>query len=543
MKFNLSQWALNQRSFVAYLMIIAVVAGIVSYFRLGRSEDPAFIIKTMVVQAAWPGATVEDTLKQVTERLERKLQETDHLDFLRSYTKAGITTIFVNLKGSANAKQVADTWYQVRKNIGDIRHTLPAGIVGPGFNDDFGATFGIIYGFVSDGFTHRELRDYVEDIRSRLLLVPDVSEIELLGAQDERIFVEFSMKELAGLGIDRSALIAALQAQNVVRPAGTIQTGDESLSLQVSGAFRSEQDVANVNFIAAGRTIRLSDIAQVRRGYADPPQPMFRVNGEPAIGLAIAMREGGDILALGKNIKQAMAEITADLPLGIQPILVADQAVTVDGAISEFMTSLLQAIGIILVISFISLGVRPGLIIALSIPLTLAIVFPIMKMSGIDMQRISLGALIIALALLVDDAMTTTDATLNRLAEGDDKIEAATFAFRTYAFAMLAGTLVTIAGFVPVGFAASSAGEYTFSLFAVVSIALLVSWFVAVVFAPLLGVIILKPPRTSQTANPGRVLQWYQGFLRAAMRVKWVTIFLTLALFVASYFALSLIPR
>jgi multidrug efflux pump len=543
MKFNLSQWALNQRSFVAYLMIIAVVAGIVSYFRLGRSEDPAFIIKTMVVQAAWPGATVEDTLKQVTERLERKLQETDHLDFLRSYTKAGITTIFVNLKGSANAKQVADTWYQVRKNIGDIRHTLPAGIVGPGFNDDFGATFGIIYGFVSDGFTHRELRDYVEDIRSRLLLVPDVSEIELLGAQDERIFVEFSMKELAGLGIDRSALIAALQAQNVVRPAGTIQTGDESLSLQVSGAFRSEQDVANVNFIAAGRTIRLSDIAQVRRGYADPPQPMFRVNGEPAIGLAIAMREGGDILALGKNIKQAMAEITADLPLGIQPILVADQAVTVDGAISEFMTSLLQAIGIILVISFISLGVRPGLIIALSIPLTLAIVFPIMKMSGIDMQRISLGALIIALALLVDDAMTTTDATLNRLAEGDDKIEAATFAFRTYAFAMLAGTLVTIAGFVPVGFAASSAGEYTFSLFAVVSIALLVSWFVAVVFAPLLGVIILKPPRTSQTANPGRVLRWYQGFLRAAMRVKWVTIFLTLALFVASYFALPLIPR
>jgi multidrug efflux pump len=543
MRFNLSEWALNHRSFVAYLMIIAVIAGVVSYFRLGRSEDPAFIIKTMVVQAAWPGATIEDTLKQVTERLERRLQETPHLDFLRSYTKAGITTIFVNLKGSANAKEVADTWYQVRKNIGDIRHTLPAGIVGPGFNDDFGATFGIIYGFTSDGFTHRELRDYVEDIRSKLLLVRDVSEIELLGAQDERIFVEFSTKELAGLGIDRSALIAALQAQNVVRPAGTIQTGDESLSLQVSGAFRTEQDVANVNFIAGGRTLRLSDIAQVRRGFSDPPQPMFRVNGEPAIGLAIAMREGGDILALGRNIKQAMDQITADLPIGIQPILVADQAVTVDGAISEFMTSLLQAIAIILVISFISLGVRPGLIIALSIPLTLAIVFPIMQLAGIDMQRISLGALIIALALLVDDAMTTTDATLNRLAEGDSKVDAATFAFRTYAFAMLAGTLVTIAGFVPVGFAASSAGEYTFSLFAVVSIALLVSWLVAVVFAPLLGVVILKPPATSQTASPGRVLSWYHGFLTAAMRAKWVTILLTLALFVLSYLALPLIPR
>lgn len=543
MRFNLSQWALNHRSFVAYLMIMAVLAGVVSYFRLGRSEDPAFIIKTMIVQAAWPGATVEDTLKQVTERLERKLQETDHLDFLRSYTKAGLTTIFVNLKGSASPKEVTDTWYQVRKNIGDMRHTLPTGIVGPGFNDDFGATFGIIYGFTSDGFTHRELRDYVEDIRSKLLLVPDVSEIELLGAQDERIFVEFSTRELASLGIDRSALIAALQAQNVVRPAGTMQTGEESISLQVSGAFRSEQDVANVNFIAAGRTLRLSDIAQVRRGFADPPQPMFRVNGEPAIGLAIAMREGGDILALGRNIKQAMVQATADLPIGIEPILVADQAVTVDGAISEFMTSLLQAIAIILVTSFISLGVRPGLIIALSIPLTLAIVFPIMKMTGIDMQRISLGALIIALALLVDDAMTTTDATLNRLAEGDDKIEAATFAFRTYAFAMLAGTLVTIAGFVPVGFAASSAGEYTFSLFAVVSTALLVSWFVAVVFAPLLGVLILTPPRTSQAANPGRVLRWYQNFLTAAMRAKWATIAIALALLAASYLALPLIPR
>jgi len=427
--FNLSGWALNHRSLVAYLMIVAVGAGILSYFRLGRSEDPSFIIKTMVVQAAWPGATVEETLKQVTERLERKLQETPHLDFLRSFTRAGVTTIFVNLEGKANEKQVLDTWYQVRKNVGDIRHTLPAGIVGPGFNDDFGDTFGIIYGFTSDGFTHRELRDYVEDVRSKLLLVPDVSKIELLGAQDERIFVEFSIKELAGLGIDRTALIAALQTQNVVRPAGAIQTSNENLSLRVSGAFQSEQDIANINFVVGGRVLRLADIATVRRGYADPPQPQFRINGEPAIGLAIAMRDGGDILALGKNLQRAMATVTADLPIGIEPKLVADQAVTVQSAISEFMTSLLQAIGIILAVSFISLGVRPGLIIALSIPLTLAIVFPIMQLAGIDMQRISLGALIIALALLVDDAMTTTDATLNRLAEGDDKVEAATFAF------------------------------------------------------------------------------------------------------------------
>ncbi|MET4086862.1 efflux RND transporter permease subunit [Bradyrhizobium sp. S3.5.5] len=540
---NLSDWALKHRSLVVYMMMIAVIGGALSYFRLGRNEDPAFIIKTMVVQAAWPGATVEETMKQVTERLERHLQETPHLDFLRSFTRAGVATVFVNLKGSANAKQVADTWYHVRKTIGDMRHTLPAGVIGPGFNDEFGDTFGIIYGFTSDGFTQRELRDRVEDIRSRLLLVPDVSKIELLGEQDEVIFVEFSTKELAALGIDRSALIAALQTQNIVRPAGTIQTGLESISIRVSGSFQSEQDIANINFSAGGRMLRLSDIAQVRRGYTDPPQPMFRINGKPAIGLAIAMRDGGDILALGANIRKAMAQITADLPIGIEPSLVADQPVVVDQAIREFTVSLMQAIGIIMVVSFISLGVRPGLIIALAIPFTLAIVFPIMGLLSIDMQRISLGALIIALALLVDDAMTTTDATLSRLAEGASKIEAATFAYRTHAMAMLAGTLVTIAGFIPVGFAASSAGEYTFSLFAVVTIALLVSWFVAVIFTPLLGAAILVPPKQTSTADPGRIFRMYRSFLTFAMRAKWLTIAISLALFVCSVLALPLIPR
>jgi multidrug efflux pump subunit AcrB len=542
-RFNLSEWALNHRSLTVYLMIVAVVAGVFSYYRLGRNEDPAFVIKTMVVQAAWPGATVEDTVKQVTERLERTLQETPKLDYLRSFTRAGVTTIFVNLKGSATAREIPDIWYHVRKSIGDIRHTLPAGVIGPGFNDEFGDTFGIIYGFTADGFTHRELRDYVEDVRSKLLQVRDVSKIEILGAQDEKIFVEFSMQELASLGIDRSALIAALQAQNVVQPAGAIQTGYETLSLRVSGAFQSEQEVSDVNFAVGGRLLRLADIARIHRSYSDPPQPLFRVNGEPAIGLAIAMRDGGDILALGRNIKDAMAAATANLPLGIEPKLVADQAVTVDGAISEFMSSLWQAVAIILVTCFVSLGVRPGLVIAASIPLTLAIVFSIMELSGIDMQRISLGALIIALALLVDDAMTTTDAMLTRLAQGDDKVQAATFAFRTYAFAMLAGTLVTIAGFVPVGFAASSAGEYTFSLFAVVAIALIVSWFVAVLFAPLLGIVVLAPPRTTQSSEPGRVFRWYRKGLTQAIRAKWVTIPVTLGLFVASFLALPLIPR
>src|SRR5262250_233948 len=303
MQFNLSKWALEHRSFVVYMMIAATIAGLGAFYRLGRDEDPPFVIKTMVVQTAWPGATLDDTLLQVTDRLERTLQETPSLEFLRSYTSPGKTTIFVNLKGKTTAAQIPDIWYHVRKSVGDIRHTLPAGVVGPGFNDEFGDTFGIIYGFVAEGFTHRELRDYVEDIRSKLLQVRDVSKIEILGAQDEKIFVEFSMAELASLGIDRSALISALQAQNVVQPAGTIQTGYEALSLRVSGAFRSEQDVANVNFAVGGRMLRLSDIARIRRGFADPPQPLFRANGQPAIGLAIAMRDGGDILALGRNIK------------------------------------------------------------------------------------------------------------------------------------------------------------------------------------------------------------------------------------------------
>lgn len=543
MSFNLSEWALRNRSLVIYFMIIAVVAGILAYHRLGRNEDPSFIIKTMVVQAAWPGATIDDTLNQVTERLERTLQETPKLDFLRSYTTPGLTTIFVNLKGDTTAREVRDIWYDVRTSVADMRATLPTGIIGPGFNDNFGDTFGIIYGFTAEGFGHRELRDHVEDVRSKLLQIPDVSKIEILGAQDEKIFVEFSVKELATLGIDRSALIRALQSQNVVRPGGTMQTGDETLSLRVSGAFRSEQDILNVNFAVGDRMLRLSDIARVRRGFSDPPQPLFRVNGKPAIGLAIAMREGGDILALGKNIQRAMDEAKAELPVGIEPRLVADQAVTVERAISEFMTSLWQAVAIILTVSFISLGVRAGLIIALSIPLTLAVVFAVMDLASIDMQRISLGALIIALALLVDDAMTITDATLTRLAKGEDNAQAASFAFRTYAIPMLAGTLVTIAGFVPVGFAASSAGEYTFSLFAVVSIALIVSWIVAVIFAPLLCAFILKPPKPEATDGPNKILDTYRSFLTRAVKAKGLTIALTLGLFAASIAAIPLIPN
>ena len=474
MRFNLSEWALRHRSFVVYCMIALMVVGVMSYYRLGRNEDPVFTFRTMVVQAAWPGATLQETLDLVTERIEDTLKETPRLDFLRSYTSAGVTTIFVTLKGSTPPREVPDIWYHVRKSVGDIRHTLPAGVVGPGFNDEFGDTFGIIYGFTADGFTHHELRDYVENIRARLLRVTDVSKVEIMGAQDEKIIIEFSTEKLAGLGIDRGDLIAALRAQNAVNPAGILQTGDERLALRVSGAFGSELDILAINIASNGRLLRLGDIADVRRAYVDPPQPMFRVNGKPAIGVAIAMRDGGDILTLGRNLQRTMDEITADLPLGIEPTLVADQSSVVRSAIGEFMTSLWQAIAIIMAVSVVSLGVRAGAIVALSIPLTLAIVFPVMQFVSIDLQRISLGALIIALTLLVDDAMSTIDAMTMRLAQGDEKEQAATFAYRTLAFPMLTGSLVTMAGFVPIGFARSAAGEYTFSIFAVVSIAVLV---------------------------------------------------------------------
>jgi multidrug efflux pump subunit AcrB len=544
-RFNLSEWAITNRSVVVYLMIVALVAGVSAFFSLGRAEDPVFTTRTMLVRAAWPGATLDDTLKQVTERLERTLQEVPNLRDLRSFTSPGTTTIFVDLEGSTGPDDVLETWYQVRKKVGDMRHTLPPGIVGPGFNDEFGDTFGIIYAFTADGFSHRELRDAVEDVRSQLLRVPDVAKVDVIGAQDERIFVEFAMDELAGLGIDPAALTAVLQAQNLVRPTGVLQTGDEAISLRVSGAFRSEQDLLAVNFAIGNRMLRLGDIAQVRRGFSDPPQPMFRVNGEPALGLAIVMREGGDILALGDNVKQAMAGITAELPIGIEATRVADQPVTVDEAITDFTTSLWQAIAIILGVSFVSLGVRAGTVVALAIPLVLAIVFALMGILGIDLHRISLGALIIALALLVDDAMTTVDAMTRRLALGDDKATAAVYAYKTLAFAMLTGTFVTIAGFVPIGFAQSSAGEYTFSIFAVVGITLIVSWVVAVVFAPLLGMLLLVPPKAAGEGQqePGGVLRAYRAFLTGAMRAKWLTIGVTVALFVAAVSGVGLVPR
>jgi multidrug efflux pump subunit AcrB len=541
---NLSAWAITNRALVTFTMIVAIVAGAWSYLHLGRSEDPPFTVKAMIVQAQWPGATMDDTISQLTDRLEKKLQEVPNLDYLRSFTLPGKTTVMVVLKDSTPPRAVPDSWYQVRKKMEDIRATLPRGTLGPFFNDEFGDTFGIIYGFTADGFTHRELRDHVETVRSRLLQVPDVAKIEVIGAQDERLYLEFSLQTLSGLGIDRLALIQALQAQNAVTPAGVVRTPHETIALRVSGGFTSEEDLRRVNFVFNGRIFRLTDLGVVKRTYADPPQPMFRVNGEPALGLGISMREGGDVLAVGRNIRQAMAEVATGLPVGIETRLVSNQPEVVNHAVGDFMKTLWEAIAIVMAVSLLSLGLRAGTVVALSIPLVLAVVFVVMDVFGIDLQRVSLGALIIALGLLVDDAMITVESMVSKLEDGYDKAKAAIYAYDHTHFPMGTGTLVTIIGFLPIGFAKSAAGEYTFSLFAVVAIALVVSWFVAAIYAPLIGVVLLSD-KAARPAHkqPARLARGFRHVVETAMRWRWATVGVTLALFGLALAGAGLIPQ
>jgi multidrug efflux pump subunit AcrB len=530
---NLSEWAIKSRQLTIYMMIVSVIAGTFAFINLGRDEDPSFTIKTMLVTAVWPGATMEETQTQLTDRLERKLEETTGLDAVRSITRPGIVTIYVDLDGTFPPERVPDVWQEVRNGVGDIRHTLPQGVLGPFFTDNFGDVFGIIYGFTADGFSDRELRDNVDVVRSELLRQVDgISKIEWIGVQDEQVLLEFQPDRVAAMGLDYSQIFNAIAAQNVVRPAGVINTGLENLAIRVSGSFEKEADLLDVSLVANGRMIRLGDIATVRRGFSDPPQPLLHINGQRAIALAISMSEGGDILELGENVTKAMVQIKSNLPVGIEPILISDQPAVVDLAIGDFVTSLMQAVAIIIVVGFLALGVRAGTVVAIAIPVALSAVFLVMQTLVIDLHRVSLGALIIALALLTDDAMTTVDAMLRRLAVGDTIDKAATFAYRTLAAPMLSGTLITIAGFVPIGFAESQGGEYTISLFQVVAIALIASWLVAVLFTPIIGSVILKPPAADfEAPPPGRFLRAYQGFLRAAIRFKWLTFAVTAGLF------------
>ncbi len=544
--FNLSEWAINHRSFVWFLMILFVVFGLLAYKELGREEDPSFSIKTMIVQTYWPGATIDDTMLQITDRIEKKLQETPSLYYLKSSTKAGESTIYVNVLDTTPRSEIPDIWYQVRKKVADIKGTLPQGILGPNFNDEFGDVFGIIYAFTADGFTHRELRDYVERIRTQVLTVKNAAKAQLIGAQDQKFYLEFDTHQLAGLGVSRDQVISSLQEQNAVTPSGVVQTGLEKFAIRVSGSFSSVNDLKHINLFANNKFFRLSDVATIKQGYADPPQPMYRFNGEPAIGLAISMAPGGNNLVFGEAVAHKMEKITETLPIGIDAHLVADQPVVVEEAVGHFTKSLWEAIAIVLAVSFLSLGLRAGVVVACSIPLVLGIVFIYMQSSGISLQRISLGALIISLGLLVDDAMITIEMMVSQLELGVDREHSATHAWVTTAFPMLTGTLVTVAGFVPIGFAKSSAGEYCSTLFAVIAVALLASWIVAVLFAPVIGVAIL--PKTMKAhggghGEPGRFMRLFRAALVFCMRARWLVIAVTVGLFAASLYGYGFIQQ
>ncbi|MFT3938158.1 efflux RND transporter permease subunit [Rhodopseudomonas sp.] len=541
--FNLSDWALQHRSLVWYFMIAFMAAGLFSYLDLGREEDPAFTIKTMVIQAKWPGASAEETTRQVTDRIEKKLEELESLDYTKSITTPGETTVFVNLRDTTKARDVQPTWVRVRNMINDIKGDFPQGVVGPAFNDRFGDVFGNIYAFTSDGLTQRQLRDKVEEVRAKVLQVPNVGRVDIVGAQDEVIFLEFSPRKVAALGLDQRTIVSSLQAQNAITPSGVLQAGPERISVRVSGQFTSEESLKAINLRVNDRFFPLTDVATIRRGYVDPPTSLFRFNGEPAIALTIGMKAGANLLQFGEALKEEMKRISADLPVGAEVHLVSDQPQIVDEAVSGFTRALFEAVAIVLVISFISLGMRAGLVVAISIPLVLAITFMVMSYSGISLQRISLGALIIALGLLVDDAMIAVEMMVARLEVGDSLAKAATHVYTSTAFPMLTGTLVTVAGFIPIGLNNSAAGEFTFTLFVVIAVSLLTSWIVAVLFTPLLGVTILPDKMKNHHETKGRFATMFSRMLGFCMRHRWLTIGLTLAAFALSIVGMGFVQQ
>ncbi|KQT61300.1 ACR family transporter [Aureimonas sp. Leaf460] len=524
-------------------MLVASIAGTLAYMNLGREEDPNFTIKTMLITATWPGASVDDTVDQVTDRIEKKLEEITTIDFTRSQTTPGRTTIYLQLLDTTRGRAVADAWLRVRNILSDIKGELPAGVQGPFFNDDFGDVFGNIYAFTADGLSQRQLRDYVEAARARIMTVPNVGKVNLVGEQNEVVYLEFSTQQTAALGLTQQTIIDALAAQNAISPSGTIEADGERVSVRVNGQFASEDGLRDVNLYINNRFFRLSDVATITRGYADPPTSLFRYNGEPAIALAIGMKPAANLLEFGEALTEEMRVITEELPVGVGIHLVSDQPKVVEEAVGGFTKALAEAIGIVLIVSFISLGMRAGLIVALSIPLVLAITFVTMQYFGISLQRISLGALIIALGLLVDDAMIAVEMMVSRLEVGDKLEKAATYVYTSTAFPMLTGTLVTVASFIPVGLNNSGAGEFTFTLFVVIAVSLLVSWVVAVLFTPLLGVTFLPKTMKKHHDRPGWFTRGFRALLLVCVRFKWLTIAATLAIFATSLYGMGFVQQ
>lgn len=500
-RLNLSRWALEHIPFIRYLMVVLLLGGIMSYEKLGQDEDPPFTFRAMVLRAYWPGASSVQMAEQVTDKLEKTLQETPYVDKIRSYSKPGETLIILELRESTPPKEVQGVWYQVRKKISDMRHTLPGGVQGPFFNDEFGDTFGSIFALSGDGFTMAEVKQYADFVRQQLLAVKTVSKVELYGVQDEKIFIEFSSKKFAQLGVPFDLIVQQINAQNAVQGSGVLVTPTDNLQVRVSGQVQSTQEIEDIPLRVNGNNFRLGDFAKVTRSYIDPPRDKMRFNGKEVVGLGVSMEKGGDIIELGRSLDAKAQQIQSKLPVGITLERVADQPRAVSQSVNEFLKVLAEAVLIVLAVSFISLGLHtkpwridiyPGLVVALTIPLVLAATFLTMRVFGIDLHKISLGALIIALGLLVDDAIIAVEMMVRKMEEGLSRFDAATFAYTSTAMPMLTGTLITAAGFLPIGFAKSVAGEYTFSMFSVNVIALLISWLVAVLFTPYLGYVLLK---------------------------------------------------
>lgn len=536
---NLTEVALKHRVLVWYFVIVTAIGGILAYFQLGRMEDPQFTIKMMVVSAAWPGATAEEMQNQVTDKLEKKLQDTPGLDRIESETRAGKTVIYVRLKDELDKSQIRPIWRDVRNFCEDVKADLPDGVYGPYYNDRFDDVYGSIYAVTGDGYNYEELRQYAEKTRRMLLNVPSVQKVELVGEQPEKVYVEVENTKLAELGISPQVIANALKTQNQMTPAGKVETETDDVYLRLSGIFTDVEAIRNMPINAGGKIFRLGDIAKVERKFIEPAEPKMYFNGEPAIGIAVSMEDGGNILQLGENLKKQIAAITQEVPVGIEIHQVSDQPSVVDASINEFVKTLLEAIVIVLVVSFLSLGVRTGMVVACCIPLVLCGVFVCMYMFGIDLHKVSLGALIIALGLLVDDAIIAVEMMSVKLESGLNRFESACYAFRATAKPMLTGTLITCSGFIPVAFAKGMASEFCQALFPVIGIALVLSWIVSVMVAPLLGYHMIRVEVKKDAAGhidpyQSKFYTWFRRILNWFLCHRRLVLISTLVVFLLS---------
>lgn len=554
-KINLSRWALENQPLVRYLLAVFIFAGVAAFFSLGQEEDPPFVFRGMVVRAYWPGATAMQMGQQVADPIEKVIQEIPYAYKIRSYSKPGETVIFLQLDDSAPPKQVSDIWYTTRKRVSDMAGTLPRGVVGPFFNDEFGDTFGVLLAFSADGFKYAELKDFVTQVRQEMLKVPDVAKVQLFGVQPEKVFIDVSHYKIAQLGISAQDIFNQINSQNAVTSQGVLSLEEQKVWSRVQGQFESIEDLANLPIRAGKNTLLLKDIAHVHRGYQDPPVSKMRFNGKEVIGLGISMVNGGDIIRLGQELEKVERRILAELPVGIELQRVADQPKSVSTSVNEFVKVLIEAIVIVLAVSFLSLGLhskpfridtRPGLVVALTIPLVLALTFLAMSFFNINLHKISLGALIIALGLLVDDAIIAVEMMVRKLEEGYSRFDAAIFAYDSTAIPMLTGTLITAAGFLPIALAQSAAGEYTYSIFAVTAIALVLSWFVAVIFVPYIGYWLLKKPKDGQGHTEVFDTPFYQRFRRwieVCVNHRWITISVTVLAFIGGGYSFKFIEQ